>query len=84
MGGAIARVSHAHNVKRIVVGRLLSYVMSSIQGISIGHFDSEAFSFQEETKNTQGRQKMCTLLQHLEDYQSDVNYAKLKTMALHL
>ena len=74
VGGTIARVSHTHNFKGIVVGRLLSYVMSSIQGISIGHFDSEAFSFQEETKNTQGRQ-MCTLLQHLEVYQSDVNYA---------
>ena len=75
VGGTIARVSHTHNVKGIVVGRLLSYVMSSIQGISIGHFDSEAFSFQKETKNTKRRQ-ICTLLQHLEVYQSDVNYAE--------
>ena len=38
------------------------------QGISIGHFDSENLSFQEETKYTQGRQ-ISTV------HQSDVNYA---------
>ena len=45
-------------LSELVVGRscmLMRVVMSLLMGVSIGPFDSEAFSFQEETKNTQGR-----------------------------
>ena len=59
VGGIIAVVGHTHNVKLIVV----RCPLSSKHSISIGHFDSEPFTFQEETKNTQVRQ-ICTL-QHL-------------------
>ena len=71
VGGSLSLVSHTPQCKVNLCGLSPAckwgVVMSQNLGFSTGPFDSEGFSFQEETKNTQGRQ-ICTFWQHLEVY----------------
>ena len=60
VGGDPAEVSHTHSVVWIGKRGGDDCMMSLKWCISIGPFDSEAFSFQEVTKNTQGRH-ICIL-----------------------
>ena len=60
VGGDAAEVSHTHPFYMNGKGEGIIYMMSLKWCISIGPFVSEAFSFQEVTKNTQGRH-ICIL-----------------------